>query len=160
GAADAKQGVFAQAHDPGEQQLAGGGEGRLGEGRRQGIDDRPQRGYHGPHGRISLPTASATVRVGASSLVFHLANLLPSVQTFRKTCESSAVKNSPGSSAGSGGRSGSGCGPSLPTGSWPTTASGAPCRKRKPGRRRKGPWPSSRTTTATWPGAGTGSTTS
>src|SRR5262249_49861818 len=37
---------------------------------RQAFDDRLQRGYHGPHGRFSLPTVSATVTVGVSSRFF------------------------------------------------------------------------------------------
>jgi len=50
---DATEGVFAQAHDPGEQELATGGEGGLREGGGEFIDDGAQRVYHSPHGGTS-----------------------------------------------------------------------------------------------------------
>src|SRR3954471_5987513 len=66
---DPEEGVLAQTHDPGEQEMAVGGEGGLGEGGREGIDAGPQRRYHGPHGRSSWLLASVTFNGGASPSV-------------------------------------------------------------------------------------------
>jgi hypothetical protein len=52
--ADASEGVFAQTHDPGEQEVAIAGEGGLGESGLQESDEGLQRAYHVPHGGTSL----------------------------------------------------------------------------------------------------------
>src|SRR6185312_5837130 len=55
---DASKGVFAQTHDPGEQEVARGGERGLGESGLQEGDERLQRAYHVPHGGTSLSEES------------------------------------------------------------------------------------------------------
>ena len=48
------QRVSAEAHDPAEQELAGGGEGGAREGAGQLLDEGAQRVYHAPHGGTSF----------------------------------------------------------------------------------------------------------
>jgi hypothetical protein len=50
GVGDAGEGVFAQTHDPAEQQVRPRGEGGLGEGGCEVIDEGLKGEYHGPHG--------------------------------------------------------------------------------------------------------------
>ena len=52
--ADTSEGVFAQTHDPGKQEVARGGKGGLGESGLQEGDEGLQRAYHVPHGGTSL----------------------------------------------------------------------------------------------------------
>src|SRR5262249_42651718 len=65
---DAEQGVLAQAHNPAQQQMAAGGERRLGEGGGEIVDTSLQRRYHTPHGRISFLAVVAALRLGGPSL--------------------------------------------------------------------------------------------
>lgn len=55
GVTDAAEGVPSQAEEPGQQEMAGRDETGLGEGRAEILDDRRQRGYHGPHGKSPVP---------------------------------------------------------------------------------------------------------
>ena len=57
---DASQGVVAQAHDPAEQELAGGDGGGVSEGGGESIDEGGQRRYHSPHGRGPLGVEDGT----------------------------------------------------------------------------------------------------
>jgi hypothetical protein len=53
GVTDASEGVFAQTHDPSEQEVTRGGEGGLGESGLKEGDEGLQRAYHIPHGGTS-----------------------------------------------------------------------------------------------------------
>ena len=46
----AAEGVLAEAHDPGEEELAGGAKGGQGESGGEGLDEGIEGRYHGPHG--------------------------------------------------------------------------------------------------------------
>jgi hypothetical protein len=72
---DASEGVFAQTHDPGEQEVARGGEGGLGESGLQEGDERLQRAYHVPHGGTFLseePVVAIIFKDRRNPLLLHL----------------------------------------------------------------------------------------
>ena len=72
----AAEGVLAEAHDPSEQELAGGAIGGFGEGRADQIDDGVEGSYHSPHGGTSQSLETFhTVKDTRNPLPFHPAGL-------------------------------------------------------------------------------------